>query len=194
MADTNMNYDGWLWSYVFVAVDFPLRPKYVISLRDVLLTKNIHHISCLLTFVHISLYSCVYTRVTVTELQVERRRNNGSIPERGYRFFSSPKRSDRPWGPLSSLFGGYRGFFPGGYSSRGVKLTTRPSAEVKNECIYTSTPPFAFLTYTGASLHLIITTVIDMTGRIDDISIQMLIFCCQYFQLTLGSWDMHARI
>jgi hypothetical protein len=68
----------------------------------------------LFTCVHISLSSCVCTRVTVTKLLVERRRNHGLILDRGYRFFSSLNRSDRRWGPLGFLFGSYRGLFPRG--------------------------------------------------------------------------------
>jgi hypothetical protein len=32
----------------------------------------------------------------------------------GSRIFSSPRRPDRPWGPLSLLSNEYRGLFPGG--------------------------------------------------------------------------------
>jgi hypothetical protein len=41
----------------------------------------------------------------------------------GVGFFSSPRRSDRFWGPSSLLSSGYRGLFPRGESGRGVKLT-----------------------------------------------------------------------
>jgi hypothetical protein len=56
----------------------------------------------------------------------------------GARIFSSTRRRDRFWGPLSD---GCRGFF-----TRDVKLTTLPTnAEVRNTWIYTSTPPYAFM-------------------------------------------------
>jgi hypothetical protein len=45
------------------------------------------------------------------------------VPE-GSRIFPSPRRLDRLWGPPSLLYYGYRGLFLGGYSGRGVKLTT----------------------------------------------------------------------
>jgi hypothetical protein len=36
----------------------------------------------------------------------------GSIPSRGWEFFSSPPRPDRPWGPPNLPSNGYRGLFP----------------------------------------------------------------------------------
>jgi hypothetical protein len=47
----------------------------------------------------------------------------GSIPGME-RFLSSPQRPEQLWGPPSPLSNGYRGLYPTGYSSRGVKLTT----------------------------------------------------------------------
>jgi hypothetical protein len=47
----------------------------------------------------------------------------GSLPSRS-RFFSSPLRLDRLWGPPSLRSSMYRSRFPRGYSSRGMKLTT----------------------------------------------------------------------
>ena len=55
-------------------------------------------------------------------------RSGDRIPVGGAVFRTRP---DRPWGPPSLLYNGYR-VFPGGESGRGVVLTTHPhlSAEV----------------------------------------------------------------
>jgi hypothetical protein len=60
----------------------------------------------------------------------------------GSRIFSTPKRSDRFWGPPSLLSNAYRVFYPG------VKMPVREadhspptSAEVKKAWIYIFTPP-----------------------------------------------------
>jgi len=37
----------------------------------------------------------------------------GSNPSKGKRFMSSPKCADWLWGPLTLLFNGYQGSFPG---------------------------------------------------------------------------------
>jgi hypothetical protein len=47
----------------------------------------------------------------------------GAVPGSA-RFFSSPQRSDRHWGPPNLQSNGYRGIFPGG----GVKLHLVPSS------------------------------------------------------------------
>jgi hypothetical protein len=66
----------------------------------------------------------------------------GSSPGRGKRFFFSPKRPDRLWGPPSPLFNGYRGSFPGlQRPGREVNHSPPSSAEVKNEWSHTSDPP-----------------------------------------------------
>ena len=51
-------------------------------------------------------------------------------------------RPDRPWGPPSLLYDGYR-VFPGGQIGRGVALTTHPHLvpRLKEEYSYTSAPP-----------------------------------------------------
>jgi hypothetical protein len=59
-------------------------------------------------------------------------RNCGLIPGRGHGFFSSPNSLNRPWGPPSLLFSGYRVFFPGiKWPGRGVDYPPPSSAEVK---------------------------------------------------------------
>jgi hypothetical protein len=89
----------------------------------------------------------------------------GSNPGRGKRFFSSPKRRDRLWAPLSLLLKGYRSPFPWVQRSRREVTHSPPSsAPVKNRWSYTSTPirlhdldreNFAFLWESGRSLmHL----------------------------------------
>jgi hypothetical protein len=56
--------------------------------------------------------------------------------------FSSPKRTDRLWGPPSIIFNGFRASLPGvKWFGRGVNHSLLSSAEVKNEWSYTSTPP-----------------------------------------------------
>ena len=47
----------------------------------------------------------------ITRLQAGRSRGSNSGRANG--FYSSPERPDRFWGPLSLIFNGYRGFFPG---------------------------------------------------------------------------------
>jgi hypothetical protein len=61
----------------------------------------------------------------------------GSNPGGGEIFRTRP---DRPWGPPSHLYNGYR-VFPGGKDGRSVVLTTPSSAKVENEYSYTSTRP-----------------------------------------------------
>ena len=79
----------------------------------------------------------------------------GSNPSRGESFRTCP---DRPWGPHSLLYNGYR-VFPGGKESPGRDADPSPpsSAAVKKEQNYTSTPPMGHMActepqclYTGA--------------------------------------------
>jgi len=64
------------------------------------------------------------------------------IRGRDERFFSSQKRPDRLWGPLSPLFSGPYGFLPAVQQARCELDRSLPSmAEFKNEMIYTSAPP-----------------------------------------------------
>jgi hypothetical protein len=64
----------------------------------------------------------------------------------GSRIFSSPRRPDRLWGPSTLLSNGYRDLSPGINWPRHEADPTPPSsAEVKKMWIYTSTPPYAFM-------------------------------------------------
>jgi hypothetical protein len=67
-----------------------------------------------------------------------RRSNTG----RANRFFSSPKRSHRHWGPPNLLFNGYHYCFPGVKRlEREVGHSHPSSAQVKNEWSYISASP-----------------------------------------------------
>jgi len=77
----------------------------------------------------------------------------GSNPPYSKRIFSSQKRTDRLRGPPSLLFGAYRGSFPGVKRPRPeVNYSPPSSSEVKNEWIYTSSPLYAFMAWTGKTL------------------------------------------
>jgi len=69
------------------------------------------------------------------------------------RFFSSQKRPDRLRDPPSLLFSAYRGSFPG-VKRPGPEVNYSPpsSTEVKNEWVYTSSPLYAFMAWTGKTL------------------------------------------
>jgi hypothetical protein len=56
------------------------------------------------------------------------------------KFFSSPPRLDRFWGPPSLLYNGYQGDFSAGIERSGREADHSPSAEVNNEWNYNSTP------------------------------------------------------
>jgi len=71
----------------------------------------------------------------------------------GERDLSSPKRPERRWGPLTPRLVCIVGCFPGiNRRRREVGHQSLSSAEVKNEWRYTSTPPRAFISYTGTAL------------------------------------------
>jgi hypothetical protein len=70
--------------------------------------------------------------------------DRGSSSGRGWEFFSSPLRPDRFWIPLSLLYNGYQGLFPGeGIKWPGREANHSPpsSAEAKNAWSYTSIHP-----------------------------------------------------
>jgi len=55
---------------------------------------------------------------------------------------TSPKPPDTLWGPISLLFDGYRGSFPGTKRTRReVDYSCKSSAETKNKWRYNSSPP-----------------------------------------------------
>jgi hypothetical protein len=68
----------------------------------------------------------------------------GSYPDRGKRFFCSPKRPDRLWGPPSFLFSGYWDLFLGVKRSGRDNHSPPSSANVRYEWSCTSTPPMCF--------------------------------------------------
>jgi hypothetical protein len=79
----------------------------------------------------------------VTRSQNRYPRNQGSIPGRSKRFFSSPKHPVQLWGSPSLLPNECQGTLPLECSRMGVKLTSHHSTtsqvQVKNERSYTST-------------------------------------------------------
>jgi hypothetical protein len=90
-------------------------------------------------------YKCVYIsvnklRLLSVSLSLSRGWNEQSSNS-GRRFSSFPKRPDWLWTPASLLFSGYLDSFPGvRQPGRDVDHSPPPSAEVKNERGYTSTP------------------------------------------------------
>jgi hypothetical protein len=80
--------------------------------------------------------------------------NLSSIHDRGKRFFFISKTSRLALGPPTLTFNGHLGFVPRAEEA-GVRSDQLPpsTTDIKNECIYTSTPLFAFMTYTGAVLR-----------------------------------------
>jgi hypothetical protein len=66
----------------------------------------------------------------------------GSIPSRGWEFFSSPLCPDRLWGHPSLLSNGYQGALSSGvkWLGREADHSPPPSTEVNNAWHYTSTP------------------------------------------------------
>jgi hypothetical protein len=84
-------------------------------------------------------------KINLSENRVFRRifgTRKTEMSKRSLKFFSSPPRPDRLWGPPSLLFKGYRGFFPQGVKRPGRVVDHSPpsSAEVKNTWSYTYAP------------------------------------------------------
>jgi hypothetical protein len=77
----------------------------------------------------------------------------GSNSCKGRRLFSFSNRPDVLWVPRILLFNDYRGWFPGvKRPERDVDHSSPPSAEVKNEWSYTSTPIYSFTEWTRTTL------------------------------------------
>jgi len=90
---------------------------------------------------------------TVTWLPVGRPRIRGSI--RCKRFIFPSHRLDQFQGPPSLLLNVYWGLFPRGVSRAAemwIEPLTQSSAKVKNKWSYSSTPPYAFMAWTGTTL------------------------------------------
>jgi hypothetical protein len=75
---------------------------------------------------------------------------------RGKKFFSSPTRPDRPWGPPSLHFSCHQMHFCLAYGRRGVKLTTNLQlrTDVTNEWACSFAAPYAFMACIGTILPL----------------------------------------
>jgi hypothetical protein len=83
----------------------------------------------------------------VTGYGLDDRGSGGSFPEGGWKFFSSPPRPERLWGPLSLLSSGYWGGLSSGVKRPGGKADHSPpsSPEVKNEWSCTPNPQYVFM-------------------------------------------------
>jgi hypothetical protein len=80
----------------------------------------------------------------------------------GSRIFTSPGRPDRLWGPPNLLYNGYWGLFPMiKRPGREADHSPSTSAEVKKMWIYTSIPPYAFIS-TGTTLPYLVS--LDFLG------------------------------
>jgi hypothetical protein len=74
--------------------------------------------------------------------------DRGSIPGRGWEFFSSPPRPDRFWGSPSLLSNWYRDLTSGvKRPGREADHSSPSSAKVKNAWSYTSIPPCVFMAW-----------------------------------------------
>jgi hypothetical protein len=81
----------------------------------------------------------------VTRLEIWMTEESGSYSlGMDRRYFSSPKHSNRLWGPPSLLPRGFQGLFRW-CKSAGEKLLTR--AEIKNAWNYTSAPLYVFMAW-----------------------------------------------
>jgi hypothetical protein len=67
----------------------------------------------------------------------------------GMRYYSSPKRQDKLWGPPSLLFNGYQGHFPRELSARDTEAnhSCPRSTQVKNGWRYISIPLHALMVF-----------------------------------------------
>ena len=73
----------------------------------------------------------------------------------GETFFSSPKRTDRLWGPPTVVFNGYQGSFPDVKRPEcDVDHSPPSSVDVKKSCAIRLLPLYTFMTWKGANLPL----------------------------------------
>ncbi len=107
----------------------------------------------------------------------------------GFKIFRT--RPDRPWGPLSLLYNGYR-VFCGGKEAGGVALTTHPylAPRLKEEYSYTSTPPLGL-----RETYLNILLSMYSSGRcISDCILSLTFRVCSFLFLRLSPLPLPPQI
>jgi len=82
-------------------------------------------------------------------------RSRGSIPHKGVRFYSAPKRPNCSWGTLSPLFNENQGQSSDGkLVVCGANRSPPFGAKGKNDWNYTTSVPYAFMERTERALIL----------------------------------------